>query len=57
MNGQAIASQPLSEGGLRRLAGEIRGPRPAATAAAADTEAGPRTAVPARSRESRATRP
>ncbi|HEY0013910.1 MAG TPA: hypothetical protein VGB79_13795 [Allosphingosinicella sp.] len=57
MNGEAIASQALSEGGLRTLASEIRGPRPAATAAASDTEAERRSAAPARDGESRASRP
>ena len=57
MNGEAIAAQPLSAGGLRRLASEIRGPRPAATAAAADTGGERRKAAAAKDEESRATRP
>jgi hypothetical protein len=59
MNGQAIGSQPLGGGGLRKLASETGGPRPDATAAdtAVDGEGERRRAVPARDGESRATRP
>lgn len=59
MNGQAIGSQPLGGSGLRRLASEMGGPRPAATVAAAGVGAGAerRGAVPPRDEESRATRP
>jgi hypothetical protein len=57
MLGRTIAAEALSGSGLGSLASEIRGPRPAATGAAADTRAEPRIAAPARDRGSRATRP
>ncbi|HZF95777.1 MAG TPA: hypothetical protein VEZ20_13005 [Allosphingosinicella sp.] len=58
MDGQATGSQPLAGGGLRKLASEIGGPRPAATvAAAADAGTQRQDAVPARGEEGRATRP
>lgn len=57
MLGKAVAAQALGESGLRNMASELRGPRPAATGAAAETEAEPRVAAAAREQGSRATRP
>lgn len=58
MLGRAVAAQALGESGLRNLASELRGPRPAATGAAAETEAEPRSvAVTEKKQGSRATRP
>jgi len=56
MDGRAIAAGAVSDAGLRRLATELGGPRPAGTVAGAGPER-EQAAVPDRHTISRATRP
>ena len=56
MDGRAIGAAAVSDGGLRRLATELGGPRPAGTPAHERAER-ETAAAPAADRAARATRP